>query len=131
MISDKDISSSNFKSMNLKSMFAEFQQIRETDNKYTEKIEIKNTFSEFENYTCPFCRESTLLVDEGSFVCTNCGKENGSVISDKQEWCSYADSNDNADTARCGMPSNPLLPEALTPVAIQFKTLGFENNFAA
>jgi transcription initiation factor TFIIIB Brf1 subunit/transcription initiation factor TFIIB len=102
----------NFKSMNLKSMFAEFQQIREPEKTLPEKIEPINTFSEFENFKCPYCQESTVSVDDGSFVCTTCGKENGVVISDKQEWRSYTDSYDNIDTSRCGMPSNPLLPQS-------------------
>ena len=128
MISNKDNSSMDFKSINLKSMFAEFQQIRELEKTSPEKIEPINTFSEFENFTCPYCQESTVSVEDGSFVCTSCGKENGVVISDKQEWRSYTDSYDNVDTSRCGMPSNPLLPQSsLGTVATGNMKYGFSR----
>ena len=108
MTTSESKSSDDFKK-NLKSMFAEFKQIREPENTILEeKIE---GFSDIENFKCPFCKESTLLVEDGSFVCTSCGKENGVIISDKQEWRSYADSY-GGDTSRCGMPSNPLLPQS-------------------
>ena len=102
-----------------KTMFEEFKEIREPDKIPFEKIspektEPSNKFSEFENFKCPYCQESTLVADEGSYVCTNsgCGKENGIVISEKQEWRSFADSYDNKDSSRCGMATHPLLPQS-------------------
>ena len=123
----KTNSSTGVKSVNLKSMFAEFQQIREPENS-SEKIEQNDTFSEFENFKCPYCQESSVSIDDGSFVCTSCGRENGVVISDKQEWRSYTDSYDNADSSRCGMPSNPLLPQSsLGTVATGNMKYGFSR----
>jgi len=93
-------------------MFAKFEQAEPPSRDSPEKEESKKDFSEMENFKCPYCQESTLTVDEGIFVCTSCGKENGTVISEKQEWRSFTDSYDNKDASRCGMPSNPLLPQS-------------------
>jgi transcription initiation factor TFIIIB Brf1 subunit/transcription initiation factor TFIIB len=99
------------KSFDIKSMFAQFEQAEPTPKVSPEK-EDSRKFSEMENFKCPYCQESTLTVDDGIFVCTSCGKENGTVISEKQEWRSFTDSHDNKDASRCGMPSNPLLPHS-------------------
>ena len=98
-------------SFDIKSMFAQFEQAEPISKVFPEK-EDNNQFSEMENFKCPYCQESTLTVDDGIFVCTSCGKENGTVISEKQEWRSFTDSHDNKDVSRCGMPSNPLLPHS-------------------
>ena len=118
-------------SFDIKSVFAEFkkhtepEQISEPSLEKTENID---AYSEFENFKCPYCQESTLTVEDGSFVCTNCGKENGIVISDQQEWRSFSDSYDNKDASRCGMPSNPLLPESsLGTVALGNTKYGFSR----
>jgi len=99
-------------SFDIKSMFAKFKQADPDKEISPEKKELSTKFSEMENFTCPYCQESTLTVDDGTFVCTSCGKENGIVISEKQEWRSFTDSYDNKDASRCGMPSNPLLPQS-------------------
>lgn len=102
---------SNEKKFDIKSMFDQFAQAEPKPETSPEKKE-DTKFSEIENFSCPYCQESTLTVDEGIFVCTSCGKENGTVISEKQEWRSFTDSYDNKDNSRCGMPSNPLLPHS-------------------
>ena len=99
-------------SVDIRSMFAKFKQADPEPTISPEKKEQPEKFSEMENFTCPYCQESTLTVDDGTFVCTSCGKENGTVISEKQEWRSFTDSYDNKDASRCGMPSNPLLPQS-------------------
>lgn len=114
--------------MDFKSMFADFKQIREPAKNSVEKIDYDTKFSEFENFKCPYCKESSVLIEDGSFVCTSCGKENGIVISDKQEWRSYTESYNNVDSSRCGMPSNPLLPQSsLGTVATGNVNFGFSR----
>ena len=114
--------------MDFKSMFADFKQIREPFKNSVEKIEYDTKFSEFENFKCPYCQEISVLIEDGSFVCTSCGKENGIVISDKQEWRSYTESYNNIDSSRCGMPSNPLLPQSsLGTIATGNVNFGFSR----
>ena len=109
-------------------MFADFKQIREPFKNSVEKIEYDTKFSEFENFKCPYCQEISVLIEDGSFVCTSCGKENGIVISDKQEWRSYTESYNNIDSSRCGMPSNPLLPQSsLGTIATGNVNFGFSR----
>ena len=89
-------------SLDVRSIFAKF---READK----KVETKKTIN---SRCCSYCKEETLIVDDGIFVCTKCGKESGIVISGKQEWRTFSNSYDNVDKSRCGMPSNPLLPQS-------------------
>ena len=99
-------------SLDVKSIFARF---REEDKKVeTKKVETKKveTKKNINSQCCSYCKEDTLVVDEGSFVCTKCGRESGIVISEKQEWRTFSNSNDTVDKSRCGMPSNPLLPQS-------------------
>lgn len=94
-------------SLDVKSIFARF---REEDKKVEiKKVETKKNIN---SQCCSYCKEDTLVVDEGSFVCTKCGRESGIVISEKQEWRTFSNSNDTVDKSRCGMPSNPLLPQS-------------------
>ena len=98
-------------SFDVRNMFDKFKQA-EPKISIEKEEQPEKVFSEMENFICPYCQESTLTVDDGTFVCSSCGKENGIVISEKQEWRSFTDSYDNKDASRCGMPSNPLLPQS-------------------
>lgn len=111
------------KSFDIKAMFSQFEEAEQKSKpKDSFEKEKQQTFSEIENFRCPFCQENTLTTDDGIFVCTSCGRENGTVISEKQEWRTFADSHDNKDASRCGMPSNPLLPES------SLGTVAYGNN---
>lgn len=99
------------KQMNVSEMFSQFEEA-EPEKSFPDKSFLEKKEMKPENIRCSGCQEGELVVEEGIFVCTNCGKENGTVISEKQEWRTFADSNDNKDASRCGMPSNPLLPQS-------------------
>jgi transcription initiation factor TFIIIB Brf1 subunit/transcription initiation factor TFIIB len=99
--------------MSLQDMFLELRQDR------GQVAEEKKTFQEIDNFTCCYCHESSLVVDEGSYTCTSCGRDNGVVISEKQEWRSF---DGNKDLSRCGMPSHPLLPQASLGTVAQSKS---------
>ena len=103
------------KMTSIKSIFAGFEKFSDPDPEKDLKVNINKSnenYYESENFNCPHCQESSLTIDEGRYVCTSsgCGKESGIVISEKQEWRSFAD--DNKDNSRCGMATNPLLPQA-------------------
>lgn len=109
--------SKGFLSLDVKSIFERF---REEDKKVeTKKVETKKNIN---SQCCSYCKEDTLVVDEGSFVCTKCGRESGIVISEKQEWRTFSNSNDTVDKSRCGMPSNPLLPQSSLGTVAQGKS---------
>lgn len=71
---------------------------------------------------CRYCKEDTLVEEDGVLVCTDCGRENDAVITNSQEWRSFSE---NAmgkdDPARCGMPVNPLLPQSSLGTVISGK----------
>jgi transcription initiation factor TFIIIB Brf1 subunit/transcription initiation factor TFIIB len=93
-----------------------FRQFKESDKKQV-KIE-ENT-----QHICKNCKQETLIIDSGAFVCTTCGKEEGVIISDNQEWRTFLDSN-SKDNSRCGMPSNPLIPNSLSTMVHKNHAIG-------
>lgn len=98
---------------------------------------IDDIFTQFQNYEnkkeemckenidhiCKNCNQETLIVDDGIFVCTSCGKEENVVISDNQEWRTFLESN-SKDNSRCGMPSNPLIPNSLSTMVHKNHAIG-------
>ena len=75
------------------------------------------------NHICDYCKQESLIIDRGLYVCTSCGKEEGVIISDDQEWRSFLDSN-SKDNSRCGIPSNPLLPNTLSTMVHSRHAIG-------
>jgi len=66
------------------------------------------------NSTCIFCKSFECIVDseEGRYVCTKCGRDNGEIL-DSQEWrSSNDDMKKNGDQSRVGMPINESFPKA-------------------
>ena len=67
---------------------------------------------------CIECDSSAVIYDDGSYVCTECGIEQGSLYSTEAETRYYGnDDNKKGDPSRTGAPVNELLPTAsLTPM---------------
>jgi transcription initiation factor TFIIIB Brf1 subunit/transcription initiation factor TFIIB len=62
---------------------------------------------------CNVCNSTSIIVEDGQNVCTNCCAIMGRVIDNGAEWRYYGaeDSRDD-DPTRCGMPTNHLLPKS-------------------
>lgn len=105
-----------------KNLFSTFRELRSGKAEdSTEKSKESN--SEAELFRCSYCQESSLSDEEGVMVCTNCGRESGVIISTDQEWRdNFEPGKDNP--SRCGMPVNPLLPQASLGTVIE----GFGNG---
>ena len=76
---------------------------------------------------CFNCKESDFLImDSEMIICTYCGVENDSIIDYQAEWRYYGsdDNKHSSDPNRCGVPSNPLIPDASLSTVILGK--GFE-----
>ena len=89
--------------MNIDDLFKKLNTDQAKDEKLDESPE----------YMCKYCSQESLIIDKGLYVCTSCGKEEGVVISDDQEWRTFLESG-SKDNARCGMPSNPFFPNTLS-----------------
>ncbi len=64
---------------------------------------------------CDACKSAVVITDEGFMVCVNpkCSIIYTDVLDHSAEWRYYgADSNQQSDPTRCGMPVNPLLVES-------------------
>jgi transcription initiation factor TFIIIB Brf1 subunit/transcription initiation factor TFIIB len=110
---------SNDMPFSMKDMFAGFADLRESEpiksktlpspENIRKKDEIDK--SKIDLFKCSYCQESTVCEEDGIIVCTTCGRENGNVITGKQEWRNHVDSGKD-DPSRCGMPVHPLLPNS-------------------
>ena len=67
---------------------------------------------------CSSCQKSSVIYDDGSYVCSSCGLIQGDLFSTTEETRSYStDDRRKADPSRTGIPINELLPNAsLTPI---------------
>jgi len=64
------------------------------------------------NSICP-CGSSDVIVEETMQICKNCCSVLGRVIDSSAEWRYYGcEDNRDGDPARCGMPTNTLLPKS-------------------
>lgn len=64
---------------------------------------------------CFNCNETDFLImDSEMIVCTFCGAENNLIIDYHAEWRYYGtdDNKRSSDPNRCGIPSNPILPDS-------------------
>ena len=59
------------------------------------------------NSICKFCNKFECIIEEGVYVCTKCGHNNGEILDETQEWrtLSYDDAS-KGDPSRVGMPVN-------------------------
>jgi transcription initiation factor TFIIB len=62
---------------------------------------------------CAHCSSSRLILDEGSYVCYDCGTVYDRFIDTTAEWRYYGhEDSKTSDPTRCGLPTNDLLPES-------------------
>ena len=61
---------------------------------------------------CAFCGHGSLIQDEGQIICTSCNGITSRVIDMGAEWRYYGIDDNRDDPARCGMPTNDLLPKS-------------------
>jgi len=62
---------------------------------------------------CEICGSLKLIIDDGANICTECKALQSRVIDTGAEWRYYgADDSRDGDPARCGMPTNDLLPKS-------------------
>ena len=76
---------------------------------------------------CINCNQTDFLItDCEMIVCTYCGIENNSIIDYQAEWRYYGsdDNKRSSDPNRCGMPSNPNIPDSSLSTVILGR--GFE-----
>ena len=100
---NKDISNikSSYQNMNnFDNMFSNFNKFRGINTVKTKVSENK----------CSYCGENDMIVDKGKYVCSQCGRENGDVLSKKQEWRFSLYDKSNVSNSRCSIVKNPLLP---------------------
>lgn len=67
-----------------------------------------------DDLNCPFCKKGGNLVqDDGQIICTSCNGITSRVIDMGAEWRYYGvDDSRSDDPARCGLPTNDLLPKS-------------------
>jgi transcription initiation factor TFIIB len=76
---------------------------------------------------CFNCNETDFLImDSEMIICTFCGVENDSIIDYQAEWRYYGndDNKRSSDPNRCGVPTNPIIPDSSLSTVILGK--GFE-----
>lgn len=98
----------------------------EVDNNALEESSFKKNNLK-DKKACFNCKETEfLIVDCEMVVCTFCGAENDSIIDYQAEWRYYGsdDNKRSSDPNRCGMPSNPMIPDTSLSTVILGK--GFE-----
>lgn len=62
---------------------------------------------------CSFCKSGNLIQDEGQIICASCHGITSRVIDMSAEWRYYGvDDSRDEDPARCGLPTNDLLPKS-------------------
>lgn len=63
--------------------------------------------------TCTYCNATNLIQDDGQVICLNCKAITSRVIDMGAEWRYYGvDDSRDEDPARCGLPTNELLPKS-------------------
>jgi transcription initiation factor TFIIIB Brf1 subunit/transcription initiation factor TFIIB len=97
---------------------------KDIDNKYSDSCNLKDNINK---KTCFNCKQTDSLISECEMVvCTSCGAENEYIIDYQAEWRYYGsdDNKRSSDPNRCGIPSNPIIPDSSLSTVILGK--GFE-----
>ena len=78
------------------------------------KLLDKKTNKEYNVNMCRECNNNSLVKDEGSLLCNNCGLNNGSIINTGEETRYYGsdDGKYTNDPSRTGIPINPYAPKS-------------------
>jgi transcription initiation factor TFIIIB Brf1 subunit/transcription initiation factor TFIIB len=76
-----------------------------------------------EKNLCPACNSTDIIESEGYAVCRSCGIRDKCVLDQGQEWRYYGgdDNTKSKDPARCGMPTNELLPNTGMGIILSHK----------
>ena len=69
------------------------------------------------NNKCNYCGENTVIVYKGKYVCSQCGRENGTIISKEPEWAFSSYNKFDTAKPRCTMVKNPLRPSSSNRVS--------------
>jgi transcription initiation factor TFIIB len=99
----------------------------ESNNLESNNLEQKDKKNKFDEKICFNCKEKDFLItDCEMIVCTLCGAENNSIIDYHAEWRYYGsdDNKRSSDPNRCGIPSNPIIPDSSLSTVILGK--GYE-----
>lgn len=96
------------KNINMDDIWNKYDSLKNELKEVEAEVVVKKRKSDDEK--CKNCGEYSLINNEGSIVCSNCGLFSSMVVVSSQEWRSYNDSSPDSD--RCGMPVNPLLPKS-------------------
>ena len=91
------------------------------------KDDLKDDLKENDKKICFNCKQTDFLITDCEMViCTFCGAENDSIIDYHAEWRYYGsdDNKRSSDPNRCGIPSNPIIPDSSLSTIILGK--GFE-----
>lgn len=75
-------------------------------------------------FTCKMCAHVGVDTVDGYVFCENCGEVQDNVMDTAAEWRSFSDGK-AIDSGRCGMPTNPLLPNS----ALSTVMTGSGNNY--
>lgn len=75
---------------------------------------IKEAKNVSEKRYCATCNSTDVIESEGYAVCRSCGIRDECVLDQGQEWRYYGgdDNTKSKDPARCGMPTNDILPNS-------------------
>ena len=93
----------SYKNLNI----IENENVKVNDLNVDNKISIKKS--------CFNCKETDfLMMDSEMIICTYCGIENEMIIDYNAEWRYYGndDNKRSSDPNRCGIPSNPIIPDS-------------------
>jgi transcription initiation factor TFIIIB Brf1 subunit/transcription initiation factor TFIIB len=100
----------------------DFEELLDTLHKSKSQHKNEDT-PKSEIIKCNECNSTDLIENEGYSVCRSCGMRNECVLDLGQEWHTYSgdDGNKSKYPARCGMPTNELLPNSSMGVIIAAK----------
>lgn len=131
-VQEEDSSLLRVKQRDIQNLFSQFENDQEEEGSEVETERINDIEErqqkQIRDNVCAFCGSmDTLLNDNESIVCTECGCENNMIIDTNPEWRYYGseDNKRGSDPNRCGMPSNPYIKNSSLSIVILGK--GFET----
>jgi transcription initiation factor TFIIB len=87
------------------------------------KVVVENDSKGHKVEECEFCKSKNIVVEDCNYVCQDCCSVLSRFIDMTAEWRFYGgDDNKTSDPARCGMPTNDLLPESSIGSVIGYGT---------
>ena len=96
-----------------------FDDLIDIFNPQLVKIKINK---EIDDEYCLECNTSSVINNNGTYICNNCGDIKDLSIDYNAEWRYYGnDDTKNSDPTRCGLPTNELLPQSSHGSTVSFK----------